>query len=226
MIKGVRASSLDREIIRNMSIKAVIFDLGGVVFDSPMDVFARYEARLGLPDNFLNHHIVKAGHDGAWSRMERGELKLEEFFEVFDAELAAAGVRISSAELMAEVAEAGGVRPVMLEAIRRLRTLGFKVAALTNNWAHADEGSAPMNEFKAEFDVFVESSKVGLSKPDPKIYELACFELDLPPHEAVFLDDIGRNLKTARLLGMATIKVADPDQALSDLEGLLGVTLR
>ena len=208
-----------------MSIKAVIFDLGGVVLNSPMEVFAEYEARNGLPHNFLNRHIVEAGHDGAWARLERGEIELKEFFGVFDAEVAETGVRISSAELMAEVAEKSGVKTVMVEAIKRIRAQGLKTAALTNNWAAGDGDDRPMDDFRREFDVFVESSKVGLNKPDPRIYELVCRELGVRPGEAVFLDDIGRNLKPARQMGMMTIKVSDLEAAVVELEGLLGFSL-
>ena len=67
---------------------------------------------------------------------------------------------------------------------------------------------------------------LGLQKPDPRIYEHACRELGIAPSEAVFLDDIGRNLKTARALGMTTLKVDDPESALAELESLLSLSLR
>jgi epoxide hydrolase-like predicted phosphatase len=207
-----------------MWIQAVIFDLGGVISDSPMDVFARFEAGLGLAPNTLNHHIVRMGRTGAWSRLERGELNLSEFCDAFDAELAEAGIDLSTADLMAEVAENTGIRPAMIEAVRHLRNQGFKVAALTNNWV-VDDGGSTRSALKMEFDVFVESSKAGLQKPDPRIYELVCRELDIKPEEAVFLDDIGRNLKTARQLGMTTIKVTEPEAALAALEKILGISL-
>ena len=66
---------------------------------------------------------------------------------------------------------------------------------------------------------------VGLRKPDPRIYSLVCEKLGLPPSRVAFLDDIGRNLKPARELGMATIKVDDPEQALRELGALLGLDL-
>jgi putative hydrolase of the HAD superfamily len=203
-----------------MSIRAVIFDLGGVVLASPIETFREWEREKGLGEGFLGRVVVGSGSDGAWSRLERGELNLAEFCDAFDAEIAAAGGNISSAELMMEVARRGHVRPVMLEAIRDLRKRGLKVAALTNNWAwSADVDSYEM--LRAEFDAFIESFKVGLRKPDPRIYELACNELDVTPHEAVFLDDIGMNLKSARALGMTTIKVIDPESALAELARVL-----
>jgi putative hydrolase of the HAD superfamily len=124
---------------------------------------------------------------------------------------------------MAWISRARAPRPQMLEALRRLRVRGLRTAALTNNWV--SEGTRPTDWLRARFDVFVESSVVGLRKPDPRIYELVCRELGVPPPRAAFLDDIGLNLKPARALGMATIKVTEPDAALRELGALLGVDL-
>jgi acyl-CoA dehydrogenase family protein 10 len=127
--------------------------------------------------------------------------------------------------MMERMAESALPRPAMLEAVQRIRSRGLKTAALTNNWQdeRSEEGARALSP---HFDAFVESSVVGLRKPDPRIYQRACDEIGVRPTEAVFLDDIGRNLKTARELGMATIKVDDPDQALAELERLLGFALR
>ena len=76
------------------------------------------------------------------------------------------------------------------------------------------------------FEVVIESSKVGMRKPDPKIYELACKEMGIEPSEAIYLDDLGINLKPARALGMSTIKVLSADQAINELEQQLGLSLR
>jgi len=112
----------------------------------------------------------------------------------------------------------------MLAAIRRIRERGLRVAALTNNWVA--EGRRPADGLRAHFDVFVESAVVGLRKPDPRIYELVCRQLAVAPARTVFLDDIGRNLKPARALGMMTIKVDDPAHALRELEAVLGFAVR
>lgn len=207
-----------------MVIRAALFDLGGVVLDSPLEAFAAYERELGIPANTLNKAIVAAGSSGAWARLERGELAMSEFFQAFDAELAGSAVRISAEALMAKIADHTQLRPAMLTAIRTIRSAGLKVAALTNNWA-SDDQHRKMDVLRAEFDVFIESAKVGLRKPDPRIYQLACSALDVAPNEVVFLDDIGGNLKAARALGMTTIKVADYREALRELGGLLRLAL-
>jgi epoxide hydrolase-like predicted phosphatase len=114
----------------------------------------------------------------------------------------------------------------MLEAIRRLRAGGLRVGALTNNWRREgpDDDVIP-HRLRAHFDAFVESRVVGLRKPDPRIYVLACRELGVEPARTAFLDDIGGNLKPARALGMATIKVDDPARALRELGELVGLDL-
>jgi putative hydrolase of the HAD superfamily len=177
------------------SIAAVIFDLGGVVMDSPLHAIARYERDHGIEHNAINHAIVAAGEQGAWSRLERGELTLESFAAPFEADCSRAGIEVSALRMMEYIAEAASPRPQMLEAIRRIRSRQLRVAALTNNWV--SEGSNPLVE---HFDVFVESSVVGLRKPDPRIYQLVCRELEVEPPSTAFLDDIGRNLKSARSL--------------------------
>ena len=204
-----------------MGYRAVIFDLGGVVLDSPLHSIAGYERELGIPAGFVNRVVIDAGPDGAWARLERGELAMEDFFDAFDAECREAGQSLSAAEMMLRIGECGP-RPVMLEAIRRIRQRGIAVGALTNNWVGEQDRTA---EIRGHFDTFVESSVVGLRKPDPHIYLLACETLSIEPSEAVFLDDIGRNLKIARELGMKTIKVDQPEEALQELSDLLGFPL-
>lgn len=203
-------------------IEGVVFDLGGVVMDSPLHAIARYERDHGLPPNAINRAVVDSGEAGAWSRLERGELAMEEFYGRFEADCRACGVEVSGAAVMAYVAEASVPRPQMLEAIRRIRERGLRVGALTNNWKRSDTRATTLRE---HFHVFIESSVVGLRKPDPRIYELACRELGVAPPRAAFLDDIGRNLKAARALGMTTIKVDDPDAALRELGAVLGFDL-
>ena len=210
-----------------MSITAVIFDLGGVVIASPMQTFANHEREQGLEPNFINRMIVRNGHDSAWGRLERGEIAMNsEFFASFDAELSAAGAPgLSSHAVFADVAKAAGVNRNMVTAIGRLRDAGYGLAALTNNWVNDGETS-DTHGVKDLFDVFVESAVEGVRKPDPRIYQIACERLDVEPSAAIFLDDIGQNVKSARTLGMTTIKVEDPARAIVELEQLLNLPLQ
>lgn len=202
------------------SWRAVIFDLGGVVVGSPLHAIADYERELGIPAGAINGLVVANGPDGAWSRLERGELVLDEFFSRFDAECRDAGHRLSARAMMERIARAAQPRPQMLAAIRQLRARGLRTSALTNNWRGDDAGERDW--LGPLFDVVVESAVEGLRKPDPRIYALALERLDVQARETVFLDDIGRNLKPARTLGMHTIKVDDPDAALRELGDVLG----
>ena len=208
-----------------VSFAAVIFDLGGVVLGSPLHAIAAYEREQGIPDGFVNRVVASTAPHGAWSRLERGELSLTTFYPAFESDCLEAGQRISARTMMERMASASAPRPAMLEAVRRIRAAGLKAAALTNNWV-SDDGDKGTRALEPHFDAFIESSVVGLRKPDPRIYEHTCAEIGVAPTTAVFLDDIGSNLKTARKLGMATIKVEDPATALGELEGLLGFALR
>jgi putative hydrolase of the HAD superfamily len=208
-----------------MTYEAVVFDLGGVVFPSPLDVFRAYERDHGLPHRFLSEVVLADPEHGAWSRLERGELTFDEFCDAFDAECAAHGGAISARELMGAVRVGLDARPEMVTAIGAIRRRGLKTAALTNNWADdpaRTDRATPTDDW---FDVVVESAVEGLRKPDPRIYALVCDRLDVSPPATVFLDDLGANLKPARELGMTTIKVAEPEAALAELEAVLGFEL-
>jgi epoxide hydrolase-like predicted phosphatase len=206
-----------------VSYEAVIFDLGGVVLGSPLHAIARYERDHGIPTGFINRVVVESGSGGAWSRLERGELELEAFYAAFEGDCQAAGEAISARLLMQRIAEISQPRPSMLAAVGAIRSRGLKAAALTNNWGGEGDSTRPLEPL---FDAFIESSALGLRKPDPRIYRHACSVIEVEPARTVFLDDIGRNLKTARELGMTTIKVDEPEAALAELEQVLGFVLR
>lgn len=210
-----------------MTIQAVIFDLGGVVLGSPLHAIAEYERELGLPNNFVNRVVMDTAPAGAWSRLERGEISMEDFYSEFEKDCAAAGPAFSAREMMTRIGEVTQPRESMLKAILRIRASGLKLAALTNNWAPEEESETEDSgtHLHGLFDVFVESSVEGVRKPDPRIYQIVLERLGILPNEAVFLDDIGQNLKSARALGMRTIKVDRPEDALAELSQLLDLQL-
>ena len=205
---------------------AVLFDLGGVVFPSPFEAFDRYDERSGLPVGFTRGLIRTSSETGAWAALERGEHTLPQFFAALEAEAAALGETVDAARIMVTIGELSGVRAEMITAIRLLHAAGLRVGALTNNWAN-ESGSATPSALDHHdlFHAVVESSKVGLRKPDPRIYELALRELGAAPESTVFLDDLGINLKPARAMGMTTIKVVDHHAAIRELELVLDLTL-
>ena len=205
-----------------MAIDAVLFDFGGVISSSPFEAFARYERDHRLPEGFLRRVNATDPDSNAWARLERAELGLDEFDAAFAAESAALGHRVPGADVLALLA--GDVRPEMVEAVRRCGER-LTIGLLTNNvlGTMADPRVA---ELLALFDAVVESSVVGVRKPETAFYELACDLLGIEPAAAVFLDDLGINLKPARQLGMTTIKVVDPAAALDELEAVVGFALR
>jgi len=205
-----------------VSYRAVIFDLGGVVYPSPFEAFDAYDVDAGLAPGTVRALIKTSSETGAWAALERGELGLDEFFQLLGAEATAEGFELDGARLMQMIGRGFGPRPAMARAITRIREAGLRTAALTNNWPRPEDGVAAVNGNGLGFDVVIESAVVGLRKPDPRIYELVLRELAVAAADAVFLDDLGINLKPARALGMTTIKVADPDQALAELATALG----
>ena len=213
-----------------MSFRAVIFDLGGVVLGSPLHAIQRYEQHHELPRNAINRVVADSAPTGAWSRLERGEISRQEFYSAFERDCSLAGLQISARTLFEWMAAESVPRSAMLSAIRAIRAKGLRVAALTNNWETEDDANAKAlpdasRSLRDHFDAFIESCVEGIRKPDPRIYRLTCTRLDVKPSEAIFLDDIGANLKPARELGLTTIKVEEPGAALRELEHTLGFPL-
>ncbi len=205
-----------------MNFRLVLFDLGGVVLGSPLHVISEYEALEGIKPGSINRVIGETGLAGSWSRLECGVITMKQFFSDFEQECREAGFRVSSYDLMKRISDVTKPRSEMLEAIRRIRKSNLQVAALTNNWKNDREGTGAIKDY---FDFFFESSELGMRKPDPRIYEHVCDTLSVSPNSIVFLDDIGRNLKAAKLLGFTTIKVDDPKKALRELGNILEIEL-
>ncbi len=210
-----------------MAYRAVIFDLGGVVFPSPFEAFDAYDHGNDLKKGTMRALIRRSSESGAWAALERGELSMDEFIDALEEEAVGAGLQVDARRLMGLIGSTLGPRPEMARAIERIRSTGLRTAALTNNWTDEKSRSTPDGLHDSGlFDVIVESAVEGLRKPDPRIYALALARLNVLASEAVFLDDLGMNLKPARDMGMATIKVVDPDDALAELEVILGFALR
>ncbi len=205
--------------------RAVIFDLGGVVLESPLPAIAAFEADAGLPHRFVARLVIEGGDDGPWARLERGELSPTRFADAFSRQGDAAGHPIDAMKLLRVIATTAVPRETMVTAVARLRGAGIRVGALTNIWPMPDR-DADLDGLKRGFDQVVESFRVGMRKPESRIYELACRTLDASPTDTIFLDDLGSNLNTARALGMITLKVGDPAEALAELEHLTGVALQ
>jgi len=203
-------------------IRATLWDFGGVLSSSPFEAFAVYERDHGLPDGFIRGLNATNHHDNAWAHLERGDISFDEFCRRFEAEARDAGGVLDAAAVMGLLG--GSVRPAMVEAVRRCHER-LKTGLLTKNFVTEERETANHSDVFELFDVIIESSKAGVRKPDPRFYRMACDALGIEPSEAVFLDDLGINLKPAREMGMTTIKVVDPSSALAELESVLGFSL-
>jgi putative hydrolase of the HAD superfamily len=212
-------------------LRAVLFDFGGVVLSSPFEAFNHYEDRSGLPRDFIRRVNSENPDSNAWARLERSELSPTEFDEVFARESEALGHRVPGADILSLLH--GDIRPEMVRAIDVVKDNGYLTACLTNNvLSTPDDRSAPDAAKRKEiaailerFDALIESSKVGVRKPEPRFYEIACATLAVEPTECVFLDDLGINLKPAAAMGMKTIKVTSAAQALGELSQILSLSL-
>ena len=212
-------------------VQAVLWDFGGVILSSPFDAFAAYERDAGLPENFIRGLNSRNPDTNAWARMDRSEISTDEFATLFEAEAQAQGHRIDGQRVLSVLS--GAIRPEMVEALRRVRTR-YRVACITNNvktgsgpgMARDPERAGQIAEIMTLFEHVVESSLLGLRKPDPRIYHHTCDLLGVAPERCIYLDDLGINLKPARAMGMRTIKVVDPAQAIGELEAMTGMALR
>jgi putative hydrolase of the HAD superfamily len=205
-------------------LKAAIFDIGGVLTHSPVTRIKAFCAENGIPDDV--RWAIFAPEDGPWSRFERSELTPETFAAEFDVHIKPCGTSATGAGFMQWFFSGFGERPEMVNVVRHLRGK-TKLAAITNNVARDEPAQRRTSgiDVHSLFEVVIESAIVGVRKPEPRIYQIACEKLGIEPHEAVFLDDLGANLKGARALGMQTIKVDDTLSAIDELERALGIPL-
>ena len=207
-------------------IKAVFWDFGGVITSSPFESFNRFEKENNLPLDFLRSVNSTNPDSNAWALLERNEINLEEFDLLFERESDDLGHSVKGKDVIALLK--GQIRPEMITALEKIRG-NLIQACLTNNIQSMGDidfegnvsAAGKHEEVMGMFDFVFESSKENVRKPDPEFYLRACERGNVDPSDVVFLDDLGINLKPAKALGMSTIKVADPKEALSDLRALL-----
>ena len=207
----------------------IIFDFGGVITSSPFEAFNRLEAERGVPQDSVRR-INSANPDGnAWALFERAEIDAAQFDMLFANEAAMIDVNLRGADVLAVLA--GDVRPEMVAALDTLKDRNFSLGCITNNvpsgkgagMAMTDQKAEQVAEIMARFDHVIESSKAGIRKPDPRIYQMMCAALSVEPAQCVYLDDLGINCKPAAMLGMAAIKVTSGRQALKELGQILHI---
>ncbi|OWK31802.1 HAD-IA family hydrolase [Sphingomonas mucosissima] len=207
----------------------VIFDFGGVVTSSPFEAFNRMERERGLPHDLVRQINATDPDSNAWALFERAEIDAAGFDSKFAEEARALGHELRGEDVLALLS--GDIRPRMVHALDWLKTNGYRLGCITNNvpagegagMSRSAEKAAKVAEVMARFDHVIESSKIGIRKPDPRIYELMLTTLGKQPAQCVYLDDLGINCKPAAALGMHAIKVTGEAQALYALADALGV---
>jgi putative hydrolase of the HAD superfamily len=207
--------------------QAVIWDFGGVFTSSPFEAFTRYERERGLPENLIRQINGANPLENAWARFERSEIDLDKFDEEFAKEARAMGHHVPGKDIIALLA--GNFRPEMIAALKTIKE-NHKTGCITNNVPSNHSGSRDgrtlyAREIMEMFDHVIESSKIGIRKPNPRIYEMMCEALSVEPEACIYLDDLGMNLKPAKAMGMTTIKVESGAQAIAELEKALDMKL-
>ncbi len=202
---------------------AVVFDLSGVVitsaFDAIADIVTGAESRDAALALLLGPYDEDTDH--MWHRVERGEVPITDWVAWVGEEAAATGVTIDW-EAFGGMMGRLTVHDVVVDRVRSLRDEGYRTALCTNN---VKEGSQSWRELvPAEdlFDAVVDSSAVGLRKPDARIYlhTLSLLGVD-DPDRAVFLDDHPGNVAGAERAGLTALLVTDPVEAVAALDALL-----
>ena len=215
--------------MNNNRFSSIFWDFGGVITSSPFEAFNAFEKENNIPFDFIRKVNSTNPFNNAWAQLEQSKISLEEFNILFAKESKQLGREILGHEVLSLLQ--GKIRPRIVKAIKTFKELGFLQACLTNNFNSGDRDISALDDKNDErlkimelFDFIIESKEVGVRKPNNEFYELALNKTKADPEKTIFLDDLGINLKPAKLLKISTIKVVSEQQALSELSDLTGVT--
>jgi epoxide hydrolase-like predicted phosphatase len=194
-----------------VTIKAVVFDFGGVYTMSPFTALDEWHAERGL-DAAVGLRAVFGPYDQdtdhPWHQVERGELAIAAAAEQIKAIAAEEGLEIDLFDMFSAMG-GSGIRQDVVDLTLRLRDEGYRTALITNNVAEFADGWRAMIPVEDLFELVVDSSQVGMRKPNPQIFTSTLEQLGVSAEEAVFLDDAPGNVAAARALGMHAILVED-----------------
>ena len=216
-----------------MSVTAVISDFGGVLTTPLLGSFAAFQNQTGIPPEALGmamQRIAEADGEHPLYELERGRITEAVFLERLGGELATELGHEPELHRFSEIYfDALEPNEPMIDLMRALRGRGLRMAMLTNNvreWEPLWRSMMPVDEI---FELVVDSAFVGMRKPEPEIYELTLERLraldglgDLAPSECLFVDDVGPNVEAARALGLSAVHFQANDQAIAEIEALLG----
>lgn len=203
-----------------MKYKAIIWDFGGVITSSPFEAFNQFEEANGLPKDIIRTINSENPNTNAWAKFESNSITIDVFNDLFLKEAKAKGFDIKGRDIIKLLK--GSIRKNMVSFLRELKS-DFKLGCITNNVKSSSEenNDNETKEAMSLFDHVIESSIVGIRKPNPEIYMMSCDALKVSPDQCIYLDDLGINLKPARELGMTTIKVIQPEDAIQEVRNLL-----
>jgi putative hydrolase of the HAD superfamily len=203
-----------------MKYKAIIWDFGGVITSSPFEAFNQFEEENGLPKDIIRTINSENPDTNAWAKFESNSITIDVFNDLFLKEAKAKGFDIKGRDIIKLLK--GSIRKNMVSFLRELKS-DFKLGCITNNVKSSSEenNDNETKEAMSLFDHVIESSIVGIRKPNPEIYMMSCDALKVSPDQCIYLDDLGINLKPARELGMTTIKVIQPEDAIQEVRNLL-----
>jgi len=203
-----------------MKYKAIIWDFGGVITSSPFEAFNQFEETNGLPKDIIRIINSENPDTNAWAKFESNSITIDVFNDLFLKEAKAKGFDIKGRDIIKLLK--GSIRKNMVSFLRELKS-DFKLGCITNNVKSSSEenNDNETKEAMSLFDHVIESSIVGIRKPNPEIYMMSCDALKVSPDQCIYLDDLGINLKPARELGMTTIKVIQPEDAIQEVRNLL-----
>lgn len=207
-------------------IDAVLFDYGGVITAfSPFTTMGAMGVEAGVAPEVVLEAMMGDYHrdtDHVWHRVERGEVPITDWLTEVIPILAALGIELDLGAL-AGMFKTLGIHEGVVAKVAELKAAGYKTAIVTNNVKEGSGEWRSMLDIDALFDVVIDSSAVGVRKPNPAIYHLALAELgDIAPERAVFLDDHEGNIAGARAVGLHAIHVGpDPRPALDELDRIL-----
>lgn len=206
-------------------VEDAVFDFGGVFVAGGVESVQGFGDRHGLSANAWQRIRRELFHDttGLWSAVERGEATFAQFVARLRVLCAEHGSDVSLADAANFMGNAGDtterLRPEIVDAVARLHGR-MPTALLTNNIPEWRPWWRSLFDVDALFDVVIDSSEIGMRKPEPEIYQLTRAKLDLPHTALFFLDDLGVNLKSARALGWQTLRYDDTPRVLSVLNAL------
>ena len=203
--------------MKNSAIKIVLWDYGGVLTESPIKNFQKFEN----DNNYILNTIIKINsnnkYENAWAKLEKDQISVEEFSILFKEEAKKFGISNINTDKLLKCLNVK-LNNRMVEFLKNISKF-YTCVCLTNNFKKMN--SSNFEKVKHNFRFIIESSKIGLRKPEKQIYTYVLKVLKVSAKEILFIDDLGINLKPARDLGFQTYKFIDTSKTITYMKNML-----